>query len=67
MPSPHYSLLWPPLLDFPFGQGTILDFGTRRNDATTRRRDDATTRAPPDDGGTPSIRHSIQHTLLSVL
>jgi hypothetical protein len=46
MPSPHYSLLWPPLLDFTFGQGTILDFGTRR---------DATTRARPDDGGTPSI------------
>jgi hypothetical protein len=59
MPSPHYSLFWPPLLDFPFGQGTILDFGTRR--------DHATTRAPPDDGGTPSINHSIQHTLLSVL
>jgi hypothetical protein len=43
----------------PFGQATILDFGTRR--------DDATTRAPPDDGVTPSISHSIQHPLLSVL
>jgi hypothetical protein len=37
MPSPHYSLFWPPLLDFPFGQGAILDFGTRRDDARPAR------------------------------
>jgi hypothetical protein len=48
-----------------FGLSSSISPSGRERSSTSAP--DATTRAPPDDGGTPSISHSIQHTLLSVL
>jgi hypothetical protein len=53
------------LITLCFGLRSSISPSGREQSSTSAA--DATTRAPPDDGGTPSISHSIQHTLLSVL